>query len=322
MKPLHTVLGASGATGHAVIQELKQRKLPFRTVARSQKEYGGESIAADLMVREHAYSAIEGSSHVYLCVGLPYQAEVWEKGFPLLMDNVISACEKTGARLIYFDNVYMYGPAPLSIPFDEAHSQQPTSRKGKARKATTDLLRKAMKKGRVEALIARSADFYGPKAINSPFYISFLERILEGKRPQSIAVKGVRHTYAYTLDSGRAMVDLALEEDCYGQVWHLPVGPAVTVEEMMTLFNREFETDYKVAFLPTFVRKILGLFIPPLKEAEEMHYQYATPYEMSWEKFRARFPEFEVTSYANGVKEMVADFRGEEKVKANVEMRA
>lgn len=112
-KQLHTVLGASGAIGRAVIRELQIKQLPTRSVGRSAKIKGIENIQADLFSNTEAKQAIQGSTHVYLCIGLPYRSDVWLKDWPLLMQNVIDACAANNANLIFFDNVYMYGPPPL-----------------------------------------------------------------------------------------------------------------------------------------------------------------------------------------------------------------
>ncbi|MBX2873472.1 MAG: NAD-dependent epimerase/dehydratase family protein [Saprospiraceae bacterium] len=309
MPQTHIVLGASGAVGKAVIQALQNRKLDVIAVARSINRDDIPCRKADLLIPKQAMAAVQGGTHVYLCVGLPYNKAVWKRDFPILMMNVIEACKKGGARLIYLDNIYMYGPAPLAIPFDETHPQQAATQKGKARKKTTDLLLAAVQKAEIKALVGRAADFYGPGAVNSPFYMSFLDRMLQGKAPQSIAISGVKHTYAYVPDIGRALVALALEESTYGQVWHLPVGEVITVEEMLDYYNATLGTDFKVSFLPAWMRKLLSLFIPTLKEVGEMNYQYETEYRMSFEKFRRQFPNFEVTSYKKGVEETVKYFQ-------------
>lgn len=311
MSQTHIVLGANGAVGTAVIQALQARQLDVIAVSRSIKRGDIPCRKADLLLPEQANTAVKGATHVYLCVGLPYNKAVWQRDFPSLMKNVIEACKKEGAQLIYLDNIYMYGPAPLAIPFDELHPQHPSTEKGKARKKTTDLLLTAMEKGSVKALIGRAADFYGPGAVNSPFYQSFLDRMLQGKAPQSIALPGVKHTYAYVSDLGRALVELALDETAYGQVWHLPVGDPLTVEEMLVYFNLALGQDYKVSFLPPMMRKFVSLFVPVLKEVGEMMYQYETEYQMSFDKFRKHFPGFEVTPYEQGVKETVAYFRSQ-----------
>lgn len=300
---IHTVLGANGAIGMAVIKELEARQLQIRKVSTR-----SNWVQANLLRREDAKKAIDGSSHVYLCIGLPYNAAVWETQWPQIMRNVIEACEKAEARLIFFDNVYMYA-SPLPIPFDEDSPQSPSSIKGKARKQTAELMIEGLRSGKLKGLIGRSADFYGERAVNSPFYISFLERMLQGKDPQTLVSPEVEHTYANVLDNGRALVELALNDDCYGQVWHLPVGEPITAIGMLALFNKKLGSDFKLKVMPTLLKKVLSIFMPVLKETREMEYQFEQKYVMSDHKFRARFPHFEVSSYQEGVNRMVAWFK-------------
>lgn len=306
---LHTVLGASGAVGRAVIEDLLERDLPLRTVSRSLDRPGLANVPADLLDAEQAKHAIEGSTHVYLCVGLPYYAKVWKRDWPRLMQNVIDACAAIGARLIFLDNIYLYGPAPLEVPFDENHPQQPISKKGKVRKQTADLLMQAHKKGKVKAVIGRSADFYGPHATNSMLYILFLERMLKGKNPQFVGAPNTPHTFSDVVDLGKALVELALAEDTYGQAWHLPVGRPITIEEAVEIFNQHLGRNFKVSFMPKWLRTLVGLFVPALREVNEMAYQFDHPYIMSDEKFRKRFPDFEVTGYEAGFKRKIEAFR-------------
>ena len=193
----------------------------------------------------------------------------------------------------------MYG-SPLPIPFDENTAQGPVSKKGAVRKRVADKLLKAIEEGRVNALIARSADFYGKRATTSVLYVSFLERILAGKNPQWLSAGNVKHTYANVGDNGRAMVELALSDDCYKQVWHLPVGQALTMEEILSIYNGYLGKEFKSQVMPGFMKGMLSLFIPILKEAREMQYQFEKEYVMSFEKFRKRFPDFKVTSYEEG----------------------
>lgn len=307
--PLHTILGATGATGRAVIQELQRRKLSFNAVSQSNQLPGIPTIQANLLQEEEAVRAIQSSSIVYLCVGLPYKASLWAEAWPQLMRNVIHACQQSGARLVFFDNIYMYGPAPLALPFDEKHPQRPVTKKGQARKRTADLLVEAMAAGQVEALIGRSADFYGPFATNSMWYPSFLENMLKGKAPQILAPKDVPHTYAYSGDNGKALVALAMEDTAYGEVWHLPVGAPITLEEVVDMFNTALETSFKAQYMPGLTRRMLGLFVLPIKELEEMRYQFAEPYVMSYGKFSRLLPDFRVTSYPDGIKRMISSFQ-------------
>ena len=57
---------------------------------------------------------------VYLLVGLKYARTIWEDLWPRVMSNAIEACKHAGAKLLFFDNVYMYGR--VSGPMTETSS--------------------------------------------------------------------------------------------------------------------------------------------------------------------------------------------------------
>jgi len=279
-----------------------------RRVSRNTNSSEPNLVRADLLNLAEAKKAVNGSAYVYLCIGLPYSTKIWKTHWTQIMNNVITACEQHNANLIFLDNVYMYS-SPLPIPFDENAPQSPSTHKGLVRKETADLMMHAMEDGSIKGLIGRSADFYGVGAVNSPFYISFLERMLQGKNPQTLSPTNIKHTYANVEDNGRALVELALSDDCYGQVWHLPVGEPITTSEMLVHFNKAMEGDFKLSPMPKILRKILALFIPQLKEVDEMLYQIENEYIMNYDKFQSRFPEFNVTTYEQGVKDMIQSFK-------------
>lgn len=305
---LHVVLGAAGSVGQSVVEELQARNLKVRAVERRKKVNGVETVNADLLDLNQTIAAVKDATYIYLCIGLPYNTKIWQEQWPKIMSNVIRACEEVQANLIFLDNIYMYGPKPLRTPITELHSQDPPSEKGKVRKTIADALMAAHHSGRVKAVIGRSADFYGPHVVNSPLYVSFLERMLKGKKPQSLSKTNIKHTYAYTKDNGRALVALAMDHSTYGQVWHLPVSKPVTTDEVVSVYNHVLGTDFKVSVVPRFALSIMGVFIPGIREVMEMAYQMEHPYIMSDEKFRKHFPEFLVTDFENGIKEMIHSF--------------
>lgn len=311
MQPtLHVVLGATGATGRAVVAELITQNLTVRAVSRHPQNIPGvETVQADLLNAQQTIEAIAGATYVYLCASIPYQSKAWAEQWPILIQNVIDACERAQANLVFFDNVYMYGPAPLQVPFAESHPQQPISHKGIARKLVADCVLEAHKSGRIRAVIARSADFYGPHAVNSVFYINFLQNMLRRKAPTTLGKLDVKHTYAYASDNGRAMIALAVDPGAYGEVWHLPVSEPITFQEVASIMNNHLGTNLTLSMLPRPILQILSLFVSPLKEVKEMLYQFDHPYIMSWEKFRHRYPDFQVTTVDVGVKAMIESFR-------------
>jgi nucleoside-diphosphate-sugar epimerase len=75
----------------------------------------------------------------------------------------------------------------------------------------------------------------------------------------------------------------------------------LTGKEMIALFAKEMNVENKVSILPMWLLKILGLFIPIMKEMPEMMYQYDRDYYFDSSKFDKRF-NFKTTTYQEGVK--------------------
>src|SRR5437870_1566119 len=128
-----TILGAGGAIGNELVKILAATNRPFRLVGRNPRPTPGatEVVAADLADRDQTIRAVAGSTVVYLLVGLKYDRRVWQEMWPRIMSNAMEGCKRAGAKLVFFDNVYMYGK--VSGPMSEETPFNPCSRKGEIR---------------------------------------------------------------------------------------------------------------------------------------------------------------------------------------------
>src|SRR5580704_8688468 len=162
-----TILGAGGSIGDELAPLLHARNQPFRLVGRKPRQTPGatETIAADLTDKDQTIRAVAGSSIVYLLVGLKYDHKVWAEMWPRIMANTIEACKVSGAKLIFFDNVYMYGKVRGTMT--EETPFNPCSKKGEVRAKIATSLINEWKAGALTAMIARAADFYGPETPNA-----------------------------------------------------------------------------------------------------------------------------------------------------------
>ena len=106
-----TILGAGGIISNELIKLPAIRNQPLRLVSRRvvHDSGGAQSMAADLTDRDQTVRAVEGSSVVFLLAGLKYDHKLWADAWPRIMANTIEACKRASARLVFFDNVYMYG---------------------------------------------------------------------------------------------------------------------------------------------------------------------------------------------------------------------
>jgi len=78
---------------------------------------------------------------------------------------------------------------------------------------------------------------------------------------------------------------------------------------MISLFTKEMNVPDKIFILPIWLLKLLGLFMPLMKEMPEMMYQYDRDYVFDSYKFNESF-NFTPTTYQQGVKETIAQTRG------------
>lgn len=309
---LHLIVG-DGVVGLAVADELARLGLPYALASRTPPVAAVQASKhrrVDALNLKSLLAASADASHVYVTLGLPYDTRVWQRDWPIVIENFVAAARVHRFKLVFFDNVYPYGPAPLSVPMTEDHPQQPSSRKGRVRKALVDRLWRAVREDGLRLVVARSADFYGPGVRNSMLYAAAIQRQLQGKAAQWLGSPDKRHSYTYTPDAGRALVTLALDDAATNQAWHLPTAePPPTTRDLLQQSAALLKAPSNVQVMPKPLLGVLKWFVPILREVHEMLYQINDDYVFSSAKFMRSYPEFRVTPYAEGIATMVNSLR-------------
>lgn len=303
---MQTILGAGGTIANELIRHLPGLGAgPLRLVGRRppQGSAAAETLAADFTDAAQTDRAVAGSAVVYLVAGLPYNTKTWQRDWPRVMSNVLSACEQHGARLVFFDNVYMYGP--VAGPMTETTPFNPVSRKGEVRARIARQLLDAMQAGRVEALIARAADFYGPSIRNSVPNMLILDNLKKDKAAQWPGRADLPHSLTFTPDAGRATAVLGTTPAAYGQTWHLPTAaPPLTARQFTELAAAAYGVAPRISGLSRLLMRAVGVFVAPVRESVEMLYQNELPYLFESRKFEQQF--FAPTPYAEGIRQATA----------------
>jgi nucleoside-diphosphate-sugar epimerase len=306
---LHTLLGANGTIASELIPVLQANSQPIRLVSRNPKPVqGAEIFQADVLNRDQVFQAVKGSGIVYLLIGLEYNRKVWEVNWPVIMRNTIDACKAAGARLIFFDNVYMYGRVKGKMT--ESTAFNPSSVKGKIRAGIDEMLLKEMNAGSLTAIIARAADFYGPRTTaTSVASIMVFDKMKKGKKAQWFVNVKQPHSFTYTPDAATALYLLATTDSAYGQTWHLPTAtPALTGTQFVATAAKYMNAKPTVQVLPEWLIRFIGLFVPIMRELGEMTYQNEFPYEFDSSKFEKAF-QFRPTSYEEGIRKTAEWYR-------------
>jgi nucleoside-diphosphate-sugar epimerase len=287
---MQVILGAGGAIGDELAKELKTYDDNVRLFSRNPQKVNDddELFKGDLTNKQNVEDAVKGASVAYLTAGLPYRALVWERQWPVIMENVLSACKKQKTKLVFFDNMYLYDKEKLS-PMTEETEINPPSRKGKVRAKIAQMIHDEMQTGKFEALIARAPDFYGPGIENSIFNEAILNNLKTGKSANWFCSTKHKHNFIWTPDAARATALLGNTQSAYGQVWHLPTVPAFPIHEWIDATATALSVKPKAVVAPPFLVKLMGIFNPLMREMKEMLYQYDRDYNFDSSKFETVF---------------------------------
>jgi nucleoside-diphosphate-sugar epimerase len=301
----HVILGAGGAITQSLVPELLRAKQNVILASRKGTQLDGtRGVIADLADYPSLAKAVPEGSAVYLLAGLPYDLRVWKELWPRVMDNAIRVCREKQALLVFFDNVYAYGLVEGAMTEETPHN--PVSKKGEIRARIADRLIDEYSSGRLRAIIARSADFYGPGGErNGVPNVLIVDRLLAGKSPQWMVEVDKPHSLTYTKDCGKALPLLAADKSAYNQIWHLPTAsPAISMRRFMELAAGFLKKQAKPAVLSRSMLTLAGLFDRTVRELPEMLYQNTENYLFDSSKFDKHF-DFSPTSYERGIEATV-----------------
>lgn len=301
---MQTILGANGTIARELSKYLPQYTNQIRQVSRNPKKVNAtdELVQADLLHYNQTEKAVAGSDVVYLLAGLKYDTKIWQEQWPVVMRNTIDACKKHGSKLVFFDNVYAYGQ--VNGVMTEETPFNPNSRKGEVRAKIATILLDEIKQENLEGMIVRAADFYGPGALLSLTHSTVNERLKAGKGAQWIGDPKKIHTFTYTPDAGRTVAIAGNTASAYNQTWHALTSPEkITGDDYIRMAYEILNKQYKSPqVMSKFGVRLVGLFIPVLREFVEMMYQFENEYIFDSSKAEKAF-NVKATPYKQGILE-------------------
>jgi nucleoside-diphosphate-sugar epimerase len=308
------IFGASGAIGRAVAAEFERRAIPFRVVGRDkaklQAAFGqmahAELFDADLTDLRSAGAAARGVDTIVYAVGVPYTS--FQLHPAMIRTTIEAAAQMQVARLVLVSNVYSYG-VPRTSHVAETHPREPKTQKGKFRKEQEDAVLEAHQKGRLQGMVVRLPDFYGPHAdlsLANPIF----RAALDGKTANWLGPLNAPHEFVFVPDAGPALADLADCAECYGEAWNVAGAGEINAMDFITRVYRAAGRSPKYRSVGRGLLKIMGWFSPLYRELPEMLYLTETPVLLDDTKLRARFATLHKTSYDEGIRRTLEWMRG------------
>ena len=302
-RSLHVVLG-TGPLGLAVARHLAARDDRVRAAnrgGRADLPDSVEVVRANVAEAGDAKRACDGAVVVYHCVNPPYAN--WADLHPPLMEAIIEAAAAAGARLVFGDNLYAYGP--VDGPLTEDLPQRARGPNGRTRAQIAEALMRAHETGRIRATIGRGSDFFGHHVHLSTVGDRVFARAIEGKPAQVLGNADVPHTVTYIEDFARALVTLGEREEALGQVWHVPNPETVTIRRFVQMAFEAAGHPPRLRAAPRWGIALAALFNPTLRAVKEQLYQSERPWVVDSSKFERAFG-WQATALSDAVAATVA----------------
>lgn len=243
-------------------------------------------VAADVTNKNDMLRIAQKSEVIFSCTDVLYP--LWADFYPATANALAYALDKTNVSLVFADNLYAYGNV-LGAEMMETMPHCAKTKKGKIRAAVINTLLHSGKEFSEGVAFVKAADFIGPRIHKGVFGTDFLRRIYGNKTVFLAGKLDAPHTFTYIKDFAKAMIQVGTATDTFGQIWHVPNAPPLTLREWISLFEAETGKKIKVVTLPKSLVWLVGFFSPLVKELYEMAYQFEYPYLVNHNKYVARF---------------------------------
>jgi nucleoside-diphosphate-sugar epimerase len=299
-----------GAVGRALVERISERGNDIIVVQRRKPSNLPENtrfVSANIENMDEAQSALAGCDTVVCAVGVPYVSKIYTTVWPVIMRSILQACAKTGARFIFADNLYMYGPQ--TRPLTEDMPVTDYGRKPRVRAEITRQWQEAHNSGKVRAVAVRASDFYGPDVPTSVLSTYGVERLLAGKSALAPYPPDQPHDFTYVPDFARALETMIdAPDDAYGQAWHVPNAPTRTLRDLLTLTAQLIGVKPRITLVSPLLAGVLSLFRSDVRELKEMRFQWNRPYVVDSTKFSRRFWS-DPTSFDEGLRATIKFYK-------------
>lgn len=305
---MHTILGAGGTVANALTKELLLHNKKITLVSRTLVNIHNPNIIwkkADLLNYRETLNACEGSEVIYICNGVGTKNEDWSRMWPMIMTNVIAAAKEADARLIFFDNTYMYGVVNGIMTEDMPYN--PCTIKGQVRAKIARQFEQEMNLGKTSGSIARAGGFYGTDSMLSVFDSGVLNNYAQNKKARWIGNPNCYHNFTFIADAGKGLAILGMDSGSDGEIWHMPTAPPLRGIDLIELAADIYDVKPRFIAVNKFMLKLGGLFNENVASISEMYYQYNRDYDFDSSKFERTY-DFVPTSFKDGITRMAATY--------------
>jgi nucleoside-diphosphate-sugar epimerase len=313
MKKKYLVLGATGGMGYAFTCELLNHGIETDILVRDRNKAAKlfhqnpllNIHVGDVLNKDSLMNAASGMDVIFHGINFPYQH--WYKYMKPVTSNVVEAARQTNATILFPGNIYAYGL--VNEPIREETVPHPHTKKGKLRLELENMLEEATADKQCCVINLRLPDFWGPNVTNGLIKPLFGNAAM-GK-PMRWMVRGdVPHQFVYTPDAARLFYLLSAETNL-PPYFVINYGGRVipSIQSLAKELSIETGAPEKLKIFSKTALKILGWFLPVVRELNENIYQFEHCIQLNDSRIRSKYPEFEETMFHDALAETISWYR-------------
>ena len=253
------------AAGHSVIA-ISRHAAPSKSPM--VEHVAGDASDAKFLARQ----AVDAAA-IFNCVNPPYHR--WPQEWPPIAAALLHAAEETGAVLTTLSNLYAYG-TPTG-PLTPETPLRATYAKAQVRGQMWLDAKAAHDANKIRATEVRASDFIGPTGFG--IINRLVPSIVAGKNVQVLGNPDAPHSWTYTVDVAKTLIEAAQNKTAWGRAWHVPTNPPRTQRQVVEeLAEAAGVGPVKVSVVPNALLRLLGLFNPQMREVLITMYQFEQPF--------------------------------------------
>lgn len=303
------VLGANGRLSRTVAKAFLDAGYDVIAVTRSGKPLpelnGARCVAADASDAQSLIAATTGADIIFNGLN-PLYTEWEEKVLPMAR-NVLAAAKANGAVHLFPGNVYGYG-SPMPVELTETTPMRPSNSKGRIRVEMKRIFaEEAAREGGVQTIVLRAGDFFGGTGKGSWFDLSSIAKLSKGIFTANGPVNLI-HEWAYLPDFAQAFVKLANVRQRLNRFENLNFpNHAITELQLKGAVETATGKSLKLAQLPWWMLRGLGLFQPMMRELVKMSYLRFEPHRLISTRLASLIGEIPYTPLDVAVRQAMID---------------
>jgi nucleoside-diphosphate-sugar epimerase len=205
----------------------------------------------------------------------------------------LAAALNAGARCVHVSSYWAYIPI-RNLPLTEEHPRVDGNEAVRMRRAAEDILQQA------GAAVVHLPDFYGPEVHTSTIQRG-LEQAVAGKAVQWIGSPGVGREYVFVPDAMKAVAQLALRPEAFGERWIVPGAGAAAFEEIAEIVERHLGRPVRLRAAGQFALRLASFFLRDVRAFLPMAPTYISPIHYDGGKLRGLLGDVPVTPYAEAI---------------------